>query len=131
MGAARRACARARELSRAPNCSGRFVARSLYRLPNEPVIKAHILAKSGSAEWARDRHREHARSAVAARRLDEYLHLQRCARGHVGRARLRLSTPLHHSLDERSDRAARMGCEIFRREFPAIGSRTIAIADLT
>ena len=61
----------------------------------------------------------------------EYLHLQRCARGHVGRARLRLSTPLHHSLDECADRAARMGCEIFRRAFPAAGSRTIAIADLT
>src|SRR6267378_7105323 len=131
MGAIGYARPRTRSLSWPANRSRNYLATGFRRLIRESILRIDVLVESTIANWPRDRHRKHARSAVAARRVDEYLHLQRCARGHAGRARLRLSTPLHHSLDERADRAARMGCEIFRREFPAVGSRTIAIADLT
>src|SRR5437588_3262096 len=131
MGATGYAQPRTRSLSWPANCSRNYLATGFRRLTHEFILRIDFLVESTSSNLPGNRHREHARSAVAARRLDEYLHLQRCARGHVGRARLRLSTPLHHSLDERADRAARAGREIFRRRFPAAGSWTISIADLT
>src|SRR5438876_10514197 len=128
MGAIGYAHPRTRSLSWPANRSRNYLATGFRRLTRESILRIDVLVESTSANRPGDRHREHARSAVAARRLDEYLHLQRRARGHVGRARLWLSTPLHHSLDERADRAARMGCEIFGRGFPATGSRTLLAA---
>src|SRR5436309_4328895 len=128
MGAARRACARPRKLSRAPNCSGRFVARSVCRLAGKSVIWSHILAKSGGVEWARDLHGANARSAVAKRSMDGCLHLQGCARRHGGGAWLGLPTLVHYSIATRIDCAARIKREIFRRTFLAGGFGKIFVA---
>src|SRR5712691_2026407 len=128
MGAARRAGARPRKLSRTPNCSGRFVARSVCRLTGKSVIWSHILAKSGGAEWARGRHGANARSAVANRAMDGCLHLQGCARRHGGRAWFGLSTAVHYSINESNDRTARLKREILRRTFLAGGFGTVGDA---
>src|SRR5712691_9805997 len=128
MGAARRAGARPRKLSRTPNCSGRFVARSVCRLTGKSVIWSHILAKSGGAEWARGRHGANARSAVANCAMDGCLHLQGCARRHGGRAWLGLPTLVRYSLDESNNCTPRVKREIFRRTFLADGFGEILVA---
>src|SRR5437667_11977211 len=115
MGAARRACARPRKLSRTPNCSGRFVARSVCRLTGKSVIWSHILAKSGGAEWTRGRHGANARSAVANRSMDGCLHQQGCARRHGGGTWFGLPTVVHYSIDEGNNRTTRLLREYLRR----------------
>src|SRR5437899_2163485 len=121
MGAVRRAGARPRKLSRTPNCSGRFVARSVCRLAGKSVIWSHVLAKSGGAEWARGRHGANARSAVANRSMDGCLHLQGCARRHGGGAWVGLPTVVHYSINESTDCTARVNREILGRAFSAPG----------
>src|SRR6266566_2798988 len=121
MGAVRRVGARPRKLSRASNCSGRFVARIVCRLTSEPVIWPHILAKSVGTEWARGRHGTNARSAVANRSMDGCLHLQGCACRHGGGAWLGLPTVIHYSINESTDCAARVNREILGRAFSAAG----------
>src|SRR5713101_3688328 len=121
MGAAGRACPRARQLSRAPNCSGGFVARSVCRLASKPFVWPHILVESGGAEWSRGRHGANARSAVASRSMEGRLHLQRCARRHGSGAWFGLPTVVHHSVDESNSRTARLKREIRRRTFLAGG----------
>src|SRR6266566_7924531 len=128
MGAVRRAGARPRKLSRTPNCSWRFVARSVCWLTGKSVIWSHILAKSGGAEWARGRHGANARSAVAKRSMDGCLHLQGCARRHGGGAWFGLPTLVHYSIATRIDCAARIKREIFRRTFSAASAREIFVA---
>src|SRR5437016_10219777 len=76
MGAIRRAGPRERQLSRAANCSGSFVARGVCRVASKSFLWRHILVKSAGAYRARGRLGANARLAVAKRAMERCLHLQ-------------------------------------------------------
>src|SRR6266853_5901614 len=117
MGAAGRAGARPRKLSRPPSYSGRFVARGVLRISSKPIVRAHLLVESGSVERKGGGHGANARPAVAKRAMDRRLHLQRCTRRHGCGAWLGLSALVYHSIAERNYCSARFEREIFRCTF--------------
>src|SRR6266550_8974307 len=119
MGATRRAGARAWQLSRPPNRSGKFVAQRVCRLAGKPVIRPRILVKSTGAERARGRHGTNARSPVAKRAMDRRLHLQGDACRYGSSAWLEISTAIRHSIVEGDYCAPGIKREIFRRAFSA------------
>src|SRR5260370_40736093 len=110
MGAAGRASARPRKLSRSSNCSGRFVARSVFRVSSKPIVRAHLLVESGSLERKGGGYGTNARPAVAKRAMDRRLHLQRCTRRHGGGAWVGLSALGYHSIPEPDNSPARLAC---------------------
>src|SRR6266536_3833892 len=119
MGETWRAGARARQLSWAPNRSGKLVARRVCWLAGKPVIWPRILVKSTGAERERGRHGTNARLAMATRAMDRYLHLQGCACRHGGGARLWLPAAVYRSIVEGDYCAPRIKREIFRSAFSA------------
>src|SRR6266446_6928828 len=121
MGAAGPACARPRKLSRPSSCSGRFDARGVFRISSKPIVRAHLLVKSGSVKRKGGGHGTNARPAVAKRAMDGRLHLQRCTRRHGGGAWLGLSALVYHSIAERNYCSTGIEREIFGCTFSATG----------
>src|SRR6266404_9094256 len=121
MGSAGRAGARARKLSRPPNCSGRFIGPGVYWFKRKSIIRLDVLVESAGAKRARDRHRTTARPPVAKRAMGKRLHLQGCVRRHGDGTWLRLSTLVHYSSNECIDCQAGIERKILRRTLPATG----------
>src|SRR5260370_41970713 len=113
MGALGRAGARARQLSRSPNCAGEFVARSVFRVSGKPIVRTHVLVESAGAQRARGRPGTNARFTVAKRAMERCLHLHGRATRYGGGARLALSTALYYSVVEGDHCPARFRRKIF------------------
>ena len=75
MGAVGRAGAWEWQLPRSANRSGTFVARGVYWVPSQSVVRPHILVESAGAERARGRYGTNARFTVAERAMDRRLYL--------------------------------------------------------
>src|SRR5438132_13807981 len=94
MGAIGCARPRTRSLSWPANCSRNYLATGFRRLTRESILRIDVLVESTSANRPGDRHREHARSALAARRLVKNRILQSVPGGQVVRLGTWLPTPL-------------------------------------
>src|ERR1700719_2637840 len=125
MGAAGRAGAWPRKLSRPSGCSGRSVARGVLRIGSKPIVRAHLLVESAFTERKGGGHGTNARPPVAKRAMGRRLHLQRCASRHGGGAWLGLSALVYHSIAERNNCSAGIKCKIFRCTFSATCFRTV------
>src|SRR5438045_8351130 len=119
MGAAGRAGARPRKLSRPPSCSGRFDGRGVFWISSKSIIRAHLLVESGSLERKGGGHGTNARLPVAKRAMDRRLRLQRCTRRHGSGAWLGLSALVYHSIAERNYCSTGIEREIFGCTFSA------------
>src|SRR5947209_20195715 len=125
MGAVRPARAWTRELQRQADCAAEFAEPGFRRLRRQSVLRIDPVAESSGSECARNRLRKGARFEMAERSLGRDLSLPRCASGHGGGARFKLSTLVHHSVDERTNRAPGNERQVFRRLLSAPHFRAI------
>src|SRR5206468_8459410 len=93
-----------------------------------PIVRAHLLVKSGSVKRKGGGNGTNARPAVAKRAMDGRLHLQRCTRRHGGGAWLGLSALVYHSIAERNYCSTGFEREIFGCTFSEAGFGTVGDA---
>src|SRR5947207_15436850 len=124
MGAVGRAGAREWQLPWSANRSGNFVARGVYWVASQSVVRPHILVESAGAERARGRHGTHARFTMADGAMERCLHLQRCASRHGRGAWFGFSAFVYHSVAGSNPCATRFKCELFGCAFPAARARS-------
>src|SRR5438552_4049599 len=131
MGAVGRAGAREWQLPWSANRSGNFVARGVYWVASQSVVRPHILVESAGAKRARGRHGTNARFTMADGAMERCLYLQGCASRHGGSAWLGLSAFVCNSVAESNDCAARFKRKIFRCTFPAARARKDFVAQVS
>src|SRR5437016_6972644 len=114
------------QLSWKTNCSREFARPGVQRFQCESFLRSDILVKSPGAERARDRLRKGIGPEMATRALVRHLHLPSSAIRHGRRARLELSTLVHHSIDECAHCSPGLEREVLGCLFLAARSRPIA-----
>src|SRR5262249_10538957 len=110
-----------------PNCAIECVARSVRWFADKSGVRAHVLVERPGINGTGGRYGTNARFAVAKRALVWRVHLQGCACGHGGGARVPLPAAVHYSVVESSHCPARIGRKLFGRTISAAGARAIFV----
>src|SRR5262249_22535492 len=110
-----------RQLSWAANCLVAGIARSVCWVAGESGVRTYLLVEPAGTKRTRGRYGTNARFAVGKCALVRRLHLQGCACGHGGGARLTLSEAIYYSVVESGHRPPRIGGKLLRRTISAAG----------
>src|SRR6516162_10132882 len=121
MGGTGRTCSWERQLPSTPDCPVDNVARSVYWFSGKSGIRTRVLVEPAGTKRTRSRYGADARSALAKRALVRRLHLQGCACGHGGGARIALPAAVYYSIDESNHCPARIRRKFFGRGISTAG----------